>query len=162
MNTLKDSAVADSYAYALMPTVPPGASAAPSDGVPAASILSGDNLVIAEYSTQKDLAFAYVNLVTGAAEQEHYYDVFGELPTNADAAAALQDDHTALAPIVASGSQSVATPFTGAWGEIQLALSDVTVQTIPGLASGSVSASEIEARVQEAQSIAQSALDRVK
>jgi len=162
MNTLKDSAVADSYAYALMPTIAPGESKVPTDGVPATSILSGDNLVVADYSANKDLAFAYIELVTSADEQENYYEVFGELPANAEAAAALQDGNEALATIVDSGSKSVATPFTGAWSEIQLALANVTVQSIPSLSAGSVPAAEIASRVGEAQSAAQSALDRVK
>lgn len=162
MNTLRDSAVADSYGYALMPTIPPGASSLPAKGVGASSILSGDNLVVADYSQNKDLAFAYIELVTSVEEQLNYFEVFGELPTNAEAAAELQASNDSLAPMVESGSKSVATPFTGAWSEIQLALSNVTVQMIPALSSGSVTRDVIAARVAEAQSTAQDALDRVK
>jgi len=162
MKTLDSSAVAGSYAYTVMPTIPPGETSLPKDGVAAAGILSGDNLVVADYSPNKELAFAYAELVTNPEEQKHYYEVFGELPANAEAADALQTDNESLAPLVEAGGKSVATPFTGAWSEIQLALSNVTVQTIPALANGSASATDIEARVQEAQVAAQSALDRVK
>src|SRR5215470_14127428 len=48
--TLDKSSVAGKYAYALMPTIPPGASSLPSGGVAATSILSGDNVVVAKYS----------------------------------------------------------------------------------------------------------------
>ena len=54
--TLDKSAVAGKYAYALMPTVPPGATSLPAGGVAATSILSGDNLVVAKYTKNKDLA----------------------------------------------------------------------------------------------------------
>lgn len=162
MPSLKASPVADSFGYALLPTIPPGETALPADGVAAASILSGDNLVVADYSANKDLAFAYVELITNPQEQQHYYEVFGELPTNAEAADAVLTDNEALAPIVEAATMSVATPFTGAWSEIQLALSNVTVQLIPSIANGTISHDEVEAAVQEAQAAAQSALDRVK
>lgn len=162
MKTLKSSAVADSFAYTVMPTIPPGETSLPKDGVAAAGILAGDNLVVADYSSNKDLAFAYAELVTNPVEQQHYYDVFGELPTNAKAADALLSNNKSLAPIVEAAGKAFATPFTGAWSEIQLALSNVTVQMIPALANGSVSTTDIEARLQAAQKAAQSALDRVK
>jgi multiple sugar transport system substrate-binding protein len=62
--TLNKSAVAGKYAYTVMPTTAPGQSSPQGDGANAASILSGDNVVVADYSKQKDLAFAYINLIT--------------------------------------------------------------------------------------------------
>jgi multiple sugar transport system substrate-binding protein len=67
-----------------------------------------------------------------------------------------------LAPILMAQSKSVATPFTGAWGDIQLALTNVAVQSIPDLSKGSVSDADLSARIAEAQKTAQSALDRAK
>src|SRR5689334_4217673 len=78
---LDKSSVAGKYAYALMPTIPPGATTAPAGGKPAASILSGDNLVVAKYSKHKDLALALVKQLTSADSQEAYYKALGELPT---------------------------------------------------------------------------------
>ena len=160
--TLDASPIADDYAYALMPTIPPGETALPKDGVAAASILSGDNLVVADYSENKDLALAYIEQVTGAAVQEDYYETFGEFPTNAEAADTILKANPELAPIVEAAEMSVATPFTGAWGEIQLAMSNVAVQLIPKLADGSLTDDDVKAAVDEAQTAAQTALDRVK
>ncbi|HEY8719153.1 ABC transporter substrate-binding protein [Pengzhenrongella sp.] len=160
--TLDASAVKDDYAYAVMPTIPPGESSRPKDGVAAASILSGDNLVVADYSQNKDLALAYIEQVTSAAQQEHYYKIFGDLPTNAEASKSVLAGDKALSPLIDAAKGSVATPFTGAWGEIQLALSNVTVQLIPSLANGSVSPAKVKAAVHEAHVAAQTALDRVK
>ncbi|WP_028280999.1 extracellular solute-binding protein [Arthrobacter sp. H5] len=160
--TLEDSAVAGKYEYALMPTIPPGATERPADGVEAASILSGDNLVVADYSQQKPLAFEFVKLLTDKDTQIEYYELFGQLPTNAEASAELEAKYPELAPILESASKSVGTPFTGAWSDIQLALTNVVVQSVPGLSEGNVPKNELEARIQDAQNAAQESLDRVK
>ncbi|WP_120521031.1 ABC transporter substrate-binding protein [Arthrobacter celericrescens] len=156
--TLEKSAVAGKYAYATMPTVAPGESASKGDGAKAASILSGDNLVVADYSQQKDLAFAYVKLITSKDEQLNYQKIFGELPANAEALAALTNP--VLQPIAEAAGKSKATPFTGAWGDIQLGLVNVTVQSIPDLAKGSVDGAALDSRLKEAQSKGQASLDR--
>ena len=159
--TLDKSAVKGKYQYALMPMVPPGDTSRPSDGVEAASILSGDNLVVADYSPNKDLAFAFVKMITDVDAQSNYYKIFGEVPTNVEAAKALQSDPL-VAPALDAAAKSIATPFSGAWGDVQLALTNVAVQTIPDLSAGSVSDASLTARLKDAQSKAQAALDRAK
>lgn len=159
--TLDKSVVKGKYKYALLPMVPPGATSRPSGGVEAASILSGDNLVVADYSPNKDLAFAFIKMITDTDAQSEYYKTFGEIPTNVAAAKALQSDPL-VAPALDAASKSVATPFSGAWGDVQLALTNVAVQTIPDLAAGSVSSASLAERISEAQSKSQAALDRAK
>lgn len=159
--TLDKSSVAGKYAYALMPTIPPGATTRPAAGVGATSILSGDNVVVAKYSKEKDLALALVKLLTSEDMQKTYYETFGELPTNAAAAATLRDD-PALAAIVESASKSAGTPFTGAWGQVQLALVNVVVQSIPALSAGRVDDAALAALLDQAQTTAQDALDKAK
>lgn len=159
--TLDKSAVAGKYAYAVMPTIPPGATAPPAGGMPATSILSGDNLVVASYSRNKDLALALVELLTNAETQRAYYQTFGELPANAEAAAALQAD-PALAALIDSAGRSRGTPFTGAWSQIQLALVNVVVQSVPDLSAGRLDPARLDGLVDEAQSAAQAALDKEK
>ncbi|MFF2844434.1 ABC transporter substrate-binding protein [Paenarthrobacter sp. NPDC057981] len=156
--TLDKSAIAGKYEYALMPTTAPGESSPKGDGDKAASILSGDNVVVADYSQQKDLAFAYIELITSKDEQLNYQKIFGELPANAEALASLTDPK--LKPIADAAGKSKATPFTGAWGDIQLGLLNVTVQSIPDLAKGSVDESALESRLKDAQSKGQASLDR--
>jgi multiple sugar transport system substrate-binding protein len=159
--TLDKSAMAGKYEYALMPTIPPGATSTPSGGKPAASILSGDNLVVAKYSKNKDLAFALVKMLTEADSQQSYYKTFGEMPTNAAAADALKSDPL-VAPIIESAQKSVGTPFTGAWSAIQLALLNVVVQSIPDLSAGRIDDGKLTNLVNQAQASAQSALDKAK
>jgi len=141
--TLDKSAIAGKYEYTLMPTIPPGETQSKSDG-DAASILSGDNLVVADYSKQKDLAFAYIKLITSKDEQLNYQS--------------LTDPK--LKPMADAAAKSKATPFTGAWGDIQLALLNVTVQSIPDLAAGKVDESALDQRIKDAQNKGQASLDR--
>ncbi|GAA2382782.1 ABC transporter substrate-binding protein [Dactylosporangium salmoneum] len=159
--TLDKSQMAGKYAYAVMPTVPPGQSSLPSGGVAATSILSGDNLVVAKYSKNKDLALAFVKLITSAEQQKSYYKTFGDLPTNAAAAKELQAD-PALAAIVDSAGKSAGTPFNGGWSKVQLALVNVVVQSIPDLKAGKVDDGHLKSLVSAAQKDAQSAVDEAK
>ncbi|WAA66087.1 extracellular solute-binding protein [Microbacterium oxydans] len=160
--TFAESPVADSYAYALLPTVPPGATERPKDGKDAASILSGDNLVVAQYSPNQDLAFALIEMLTSTESQIDYFDTFGELPTGVDAAAQVEKDNPDLSANVQAASKSVATPFTGAWGDTQLALTNVVVQSLPSLQAGSLSEGDIASAIAEAQASSQSSLDKSK
>ena len=158
---LDKSDVKDKYAFALLPTVPPGQTSRPSGGVDAASILSGDNLVVADYSKNKDLAFQFVKLITDKDAQDEYFKIFGQIPVNAQSAQALQANDR-LKVIADAADKSVATPFSGAWGDVQLALTNVVVQSIPDLSKGSVSSSDLDARLATAQGTSQSAVDRAK
>ena len=161
INSLDQGAVKGKWKFALLPTVPPGATTRPPNGVDAASILSGDNLLVADYSKNKDLAFQFVKLITDQDTQLDYYKRFGYLPANAAALQTLQSDEK-LAPVAEAAKKSVATPFTGAWSDIQLALTNVAVQSLPDLAKGSVSDAALDSRLATAQKSAQSSLDRAK
>ena len=161
INSLDQGAVKGKWKFALLPTVPPGATSRPANGVDAASILSGDNLVVADYSKNKDLAFQFVKLITEKDNQLDYYKKFGSMPANAEGLQTLQSD-AQLAPVAEAAKKSVATPFTGAWADIQLALTNVVKQSIPDLSKGSLSDAQLDARLATAQKSAQSALDRAK
>ena len=161
VKALEEGAVKGKWAFALLPTVPPGATSRPANGVEAASILSGDNLLVADYSKNKDLALQYVKLVTDQEAQLDYYRKFGNLPANAEALQTLASDQR-MVPVTEAARKSVATPFTGAWADIQLALTNVAVQSLPDLAKGSLSTAQIDARLADAQKSAQTSLDRVK
>ena len=75
--------------------------------------------------------------MTNEQNATNYWKKLGQPPTNAAAAQTALSD-PAFAPVLEAAKKSVATPFTGAWGTIQLALTNVAVQSIPNLAQGSV------------------------
>lgn len=160
--TLDGSAVAGKYGYAVMPTIPPGHNAMPKMGKGAATIISGDNMVVAKYSKNKDLTFALIKMLTSTANQLAYTKIFGDLPTNADAAKKIEQDNPLVAPLLEASKKAYGTPFTGAWGDTQLALVNVVVQSIPDLSAGNVSSDALTARLKTAQDAAQSALSKVK
>jgi multiple sugar transport system substrate-binding protein len=161
INSLNQGAVKGKWEFALLPMVPPGATTRPAGGVEAASILSGDNLLVADYSKNKDLSFQLVKLITDPESQLDYYKKFGSLPANAEALKTLESDPK-LAVVAEAAGKSVATPFTGAWADIQLALTNVAVQSLPDLSKGSVSDAQLDTRLGAAQKAAQSSLDRAK
>ncbi|SEA65829.1 ABC transporter substrate-binding protein [Leifsonia sp. 21MFCrub1.1] len=160
--SLDASPVAGKYAYAVMPTVPPGASKLPGDGKAAATIISGDNMVVAKYSKNQDLAFALIKMLTSEENQVAYTKTFGDLPTNAAAAKRIEEGNQLLGPILDAGTKAYGTPFSGAWGDTQLALVNVVVQSIPALSSGGVSSSDLQSRLKAAQATAQAALSKAK
>ncbi|MCP1504449.1 multiple sugar transport system substrate-binding protein [Curtobacterium herbarum] len=162
INSFKDTKVDGKYAFALLPTVPPGATSRPAGGIEAASILSGDNFVVADYGTKQDLSFEFIKQLSTKKAQLEYYDLFGNLPTNVDAAAQLAAENPQLKPIIDAGRLSKPTAFTGAWSDIQLALVDVVVQSIPSLKRGEVTDDQLRRRLQDAQRDAQATLDRQK
>ena len=162
INSFTGTKVDGKYEFALLPTVPPGATERPTDGIEAASILSGDNFVVADYGTKQDLSFRFIKQLSTKKAQLEYYDLFGNLPTNVDAAAQLAAENPQLKPIIDAGRLSKPTAFTGAWSDIQLALVDVVVQSIPSLKRGGVTDDQLRKRLQDAQRDAQATLDRQK
>lgn len=157
--TLDKSAIKDQYDFALMPTSINGSN--PNGGTPVASILSGDNMGIASYTKNKDLALAFLKQVTDKDAQINYQKLFGDLPTNQEALATF-GSAPHMAAVTDAAGKSYATPFTGAWADIQLALVNVVVQSIPDLSSGNVSDSNLSQRIKTAQNSAQQSLSRAK
>lgn len=158
MNTLNASPVKNDYKFAVMPTVPPGYSSMPQGGNAAASIISGDNLVIAKYSKNTALDLALVKYLTSDAVQAKQYSDFGNLPVTVSESKKLESDQAALAPILKAGSKSVTTPFSGAWGATEVGLLNVVTQAIPSLDKGSVSTSELKSLLNTLQNTASQAL----
>jgi multiple sugar transport system substrate-binding protein len=124
--TLQKSSVAGKYAFAPMPTVPYGLQQRPTNGVPAATIVSGDMLAVADYSTEKDLAFKFINLVTDEQHQIQWTKTFGDLPVNVVAANALAQQDVQTAAFVQAEQNATPTPFSGVWGPLEVALAGVS------------------------------------
>jgi len=158
--TLDKSAVAGKYAFAPLPTVAPGQAQRPANGKPAASIVSGDNIAIASYTKNKDLALAFVDMFTSKDQQLTNFKAFGNLPVNAEAMKQLAADNAKFAPFLQIEAQSSPTAFTGAWAEIQTGVQNVVVQSLPGLAAGRYDPAAVRDLLGKANATAQSALTR--
>jgi multiple sugar transport system substrate-binding protein len=157
-NTLNASPVKGDYKFAVMPTVPPGYTSLPKGGNAAASIISGDNLVIAKYSKNQALDLALVKYLTSDEVQAKLYTEFGNLPVTVSEAKKLESNQASLAPLLEAGSKSVTTPFSGAWGATEVGMLNVVTQAIPDLNNGSVSTSQLKGWLNTLQNTANQAL----
>jgi multiple sugar transport system substrate-binding protein len=160
--TLDASSVADDYGYALMPTVAPGFKENPKGGVASPTHVGGQLDAVANYSSNQDLAWAYINMVTSPEEQLYTYSTILYQPANAEASASLAKDGKNAGVIagIAAAEAAAPTAFTGAWADIQLAVANVVVQSIPDLANGGISDDKLKQLLSDAQRDAQAALDR--
>jgi multiple sugar transport system substrate-binding protein len=158
--TLTGSAVDGKYAFAPMPTVPFGATALPSGGVAAGTIVSGNNMAIAQYSDNKDLALRYIELVTNDEEQAHFHEVFGDIPANQAAAGALAQNDPQVQAFIDAEETAIPTSFTGAWADVQIGLTNVVTQSMPGLANRTYDPAAIQRLLAEADATVQRSLDR--
>lgn len=160
--TLEKSKVKDDYAFAPMPLVPEGEKSRPAGGVPAGTIVSGDDVAIAKYSKSKDLALEYIKLITSPKEQTSYAKTFGDLPTDKAAAQALAKDDPQVAAFVKAEDSAVPTPFTGAWADVQLGMTNVVTQSLPSLSRGSYDPAAVKKLLAKANETTQSSIDRQK
>lgn len=156
--TLKGSAVADKYAFAPMPTIPYGMQQRPANAVPASTIVSGDMLAVADYSNVKELAFKFINLVTDKAHQLQWTSIFGDLPTNVDAANELASKDPQTAAFIQAEQGATPTPFSGVWGPLEVALAGVSSKLANEVATNRYAASHIKPLLDQANTQIQSQL----
>src|SRR5579884_1611311 len=156
--TLQKSAVAGKYAFAPMPTIPYGMQQRPAGSQPAATIVSGDMLAVADYSNVKDLAFKFINLVTDYQHQIQWTQTFGDLPANVSAANALASKDPATAAFVQAEAGATPTPFSGAWGPLEVALAGVSSKLANEIATNHYDPSHIKPLLDQANQQIQSQL----
>ena len=158
--TLQKSTVKGKYAYAPLPSVPFGATQRPAGAPAAQSIVSGDNVAIASYTKNKDLALAYVKLLTSTDMQVEMFKDFGNLPSTTEALTQVTKGEPTLAPFLAAEKGSTPTAFTGAWADIQNGITNTVVQSQPALAQGNYDLNNVQSLLEKANSTAQSSLTR--
>ncbi len=158
--TLNDSPVKESFALTPMPDVPPGGTTRPAGGIAATTIVSGQSLVVADYSKNQDLALQYIEMITSDEEQQHFSQVFGVLPTNARAASVIAAANKNFEPVLAAGRAAKPTPFTGAWSQVQLGLVNTVVQSLPALSKGTIDEGALRGQLASLQSSAQTAVTK--
>lgn len=158
--TFEKSAVKGKYAYAPLPSVPFGMTSRPSGAPAAQTIVSGDNVAIASYTKNKDLALAYVKLINSPEMQLEQFKYFGNMPTNSAALAQVAKENPLLAPFLEAEKGATPTAFTGAWADIQNGVTNVVVQSQPDLAKGTYNPSSVQSLLDAANTKAQSSLDR--
>jgi len=156
--TLQGSAVAGKYAFAPMPTIPYGMSQRPPNGQAASTIVSGDMLAVADYSNVKDLAFKFINLATDYQHQIQWTKTFGDLPVNVAAANYLASQDPQTAAFIQAEQGAIPTPFSGAWGPLEVALAGVSSKLANEAATNHYDPSQIKPLLDQANQQIQSQL----
>lgn len=154
--TLQKSAVAGKYAFAPMPTIPYGMQQRPANGLPAATIVSGDMLAVANYSNVKDLAYKFINLVTDDQHQIDWTKTFGDLPANVQAANDLASKDPQTAAFIQAEQEATPTPFAGVWGPLEVELAGVSSKLANEVATKHYDASHIKPLLDQANKQTQS------
>ncbi len=160
--TLQKSPVAGKYAFAPMPTIPYGMQQRPAGGIPAATIVSGDMLAVADYSNVKDLAYKFINLVTNEQHQLQWTQTFGDLPVNVQAANSLASKNPQTAAFMKAEAAASPTPFTGAWGPLEVTLSGVSSKLANEVATNSYNSSQVKPLLDQANQQMQSQLQAIQ
>jgi multiple sugar transport system substrate-binding protein len=156
--TLNNSAVAGKYAFAPLPNIPYGMTQRPPGGVPAESIISGDMLAIASYSKVKDQALQFIKFLTDVQNQIQYQKTFGDLPVNIQAANQLASQSSQIAAFVQAEQGADPTPFTGAWGALEVALAGVSSKLANQVATNTYSPANVKPLLDQANAQIQSQL----
>jgi len=160
--TLQDSQVKGKYEYAPMPTIPYGMEAIPAGGEPTPSIVSGDYLGVANYSDAQDTALQLINLMTDYQNQLDYFDAVGDLPCNTKAVEELASKSNTVNTFAESEREATPTPFTGAFGPIELIMGSVSAKLGSKIATNSFSPSDVDEQLKRANEEAQAQLDKAQ
>lgn len=156
--TLNKSSMADHYAFAPMPTVPYGMQQRPANGIAATSIVSGQMLAIASYTTVKDLALKFINLITDTQHQIDWHKTFGDLPANVTAANQLASQNPQTAAFLQAEAGATPTPFSGSWASIQVSMAGVCSKLANSVATNQYRPSLIQPLLDQANQQIQSSL----
>lgn len=156
--TLQKSSMANKYAFAPMPTIPYGMQQRPAGGKPDATIVSGDDLAVADYSSVKDLAFKFIGLVTDYQHQVQWTKTFGDLPTNLQAANDLASKDSQTAAFIQAEEEASPTPFTGVWGPLEVTLAGVSSKLANEVATNHYDPSHVQPLMNQANQQVQSQL----
>jgi multiple sugar transport system substrate-binding protein len=160
--TLKDSKVNGKYEYAPMPTIPYGMEAIPAGGEPTPSIVSGDYLGVADYSDAQDTALQLINLMTDYQNQLDYFEAVGDLPCNNKAVEELVAKSDTVKTFAEAERNATPTPFTGAFGPIELIMGSVSAKLGNKIATNSFSPSDIKEQLKRANEEAQAQLNKAE
>ena len=160
--TLRESKVKGKYEYAPMPTIPYGMNEIPSGGEPTPSIVSGDYLGVANYSDAQDEALQLIKLMTDYQNQLDYFEAVGDLPCNTKAVNELSAKNATVKTFADSENDATPTPFTGAFGPIELIMGSVSAKLGSKVATDTFRPSDVTEQLKRANAEAQAQLDKAQ
>ena len=157
--SLNASPVKGQYAFAPMPTVPYGMSKLPKGGVPVQTFVSGQYYCIPNYVKNMQDALKWIRFVTSVPAQRQFFQAYGYLPANIRAYKGYAPLNTPMMKaFVQSEAGAYATPFTGAWGNLEVAYGGVSSQIADEIATKSFHPADIAVKLAAANTQVQAAL----
>ena len=146
------------WGFANNPSIPYGATKLPPGGKPADSYVIGQYYGIAKYSPNKALDLKFVQLYTSTAAQLQMQRLTGNQPVNVVAGAAVANKQPVYRFFIRGEEASYPTPFTGAWGDFEVAIATATANIASAAAGGKYSPALVQQELAKANSVFQAHL----
>lgn len=159
--TLDASPVKGDYAYAPMPTVPYGMNSVPKGGEPVQTFISGQYYAIPGYTPDPSAALKWINFITSPSQQQLFFKYYGYLPANVSAYKNYGPLDTSLInTFVTAEKHAYPTPFTGAWGPVEVAVGAASVKVADEIGTNSFKPGDLAAALQSVNAQVQQALQQ--
>ena len=157
--SLNTSPVKSEYAYAPMPTVPYGMKSMPKSGVPVQTFISGQYYAIPSYAPNRAATLKWIKFVTDVPQQQLFFQYYGYMPANL---AAYQGYAPLSTPVikafVAAENHAFPTPFTGAWGPVEVAVGAASAKVAGAIGTNSYHQGDLQSSLQSVNAEVQKAL----
>ncbi|HEY3923163.1 MAG TPA: extracellular solute-binding protein, partial [Acidothermaceae bacterium] len=125
-------------AFAGMPSVPYGETSLPTGTTPIQTLSFSWNLGVTKWSSQKDLAYRFLQVATSLPAEQLLATAFNEVPSTVDATAAEQNN-AGLADSIKYMAGGAAPPALAYWGVVETAIADATSAISRNLQNGQFS-----------------------
>lgn len=159
--TLDASPVKNDYAYAPMPTIPYGMSSIPKGGEPVQTFISGQYYAIPQYTPDRSAALKWINFITAAPQQQLFFKYYGYLPANVSAYNNYGPlDTSLIKTFISAEGHAYPTPFTGAWGPVEVAVGAASVKVADAIGTHSYHQGDLQAALQSVNAQVQQALQQ--
>lgn len=159
--SLDKSPIKNEYAFAPMPTVPYGMTSMPKGGVPVQTFISGQYYAIPSYTPDRKAALKWIQFIMAVPQQRLFYKYYGYMPVNQSAY-----DHYApldtslIKTFLKAESHAYPTPFTGAWGPVEVAVGAASAKTADAIGTHSYHQGDLRAALKAANDAVQKALSQ--
>ncbi|UOF89495.1 extracellular solute-binding protein [Fodinisporobacter ferrooxydans] len=160
---LSKSVVKNDYAFAPMPTIPYGMTTLPAGGVPTQTIVSGQYFCIPNYVTgaRYQAVLKFLKFLTDVKQQQEFFKTYGYMPANLDAYQNDPELNTDLIKAFIDAEKNASpTPFTGAWGNLEVVYGGVASKIANEIATNSYKEADIANLLKAANAQVQSSLQQ--
>jgi multiple sugar transport system substrate-binding protein len=144
-----------------MPTIPYGMTKLPMGGVPVQTFISGQYYAIPQYTPDRQAALKWINFVTDVPQQRLFFQYYGYLPVNVKAYEGYTPlDTPLIKTFVAAEGHAYPTPFTGAWGQVEVAVGAASAKIADEIGTHTYHSGDLRAELASVNAAVQRALQQ--